>query len=47
MVLQLNLHDVPILVEDVLSRHLKVRALLNIDGLLSGQDLPPSTLGEV
>ena len=47
MVLRLNLHDVPVLAEDVLSRHLKARALLGIDSLLSGQDLPPSTLGKV
>ena len=47
MVLRLDLHDVPILSEDVLSGHLKARALLGVDSLLSGQDLPPGTLGKV
>ena len=46
MVLRLNLHDVPVLVEDVLSGHLKARALLSIDSLLCGQDLRPGTLGK-
>ena len=36
MVLRLNLHDV--LVEYVLFGHLKARALLSVDSLLSGQD---------
>ena len=47
MVLRLDLHNVPILAEDILSRHLKARALLSIDSLLSGQDLPLGTLGKV
>ena len=47
MALRLNLHDVPILAEDVLSRHLKARAFLDVDNLLSSQDLPPGTLGKV
>ena len=47
MVLRLNLHDVPILAEDVLSRHLKARALLGVDSLLGGHHLPLGTLGEV
>jgi hypothetical protein len=46
-VLPLDLHDVPILVEDVLSGHLKVRALLVVDSLLGGHHLPHGTLGEV
>ena len=46
-VLRLELHDVPVLAEDVLSGHLKARALLGIDSLLGGHHLPPSTLGEV
>ena len=47
MVLRLNLHDVPILIEDVLSRYLKERALLSVDSLLSSHHLPPGALGEV
>ena len=47
MALRLYLHDVPVLAEDVLSRHLKARALLNVDSLLSSQDMHPGTLGKV
>jgi hypothetical protein len=47
MVLRLDLHNVPALAKDVLSEHLKARALLSIDSLFSSQDLPPGALGEV
>jgi len=47
MALRVDLHDVPILAEDVLPGHLKARALLGVDSLLSGQDLPPGTLDKV
>jgi hypothetical protein len=46
-VLLLDLHDVPVLAEDVLPKHLKARAILGVDSLLGGHHLPPSTLGEV
>jgi hypothetical protein len=46
-VLHIDLHDVPVLAEDVLSRGLNIGVFLNTGGLVSGQDLPPSTMSEV
>jgi hypothetical protein len=47
MVLHLDLHDVPALTEDVLSEGLNAGFLLNVGGLVSGQDLPLGALSEV
>lgn len=47
VVLHLNLHDVPVLVKDVLPRDVKARVLLNARGLLSIQELVPRAHVEV
>jgi hypothetical protein len=47
MVLHLDLHDVPVLTEDILSRGLNAGVHLNMGGLVSGQDLPLRGMSEV
>jgi hypothetical protein len=46
-VLHLDLHDVPVLTEDVLSGGLNAGVHLNMGGLVSDQDLPLHALSEV